>query len=285
MSCCSSTSNTSQTSTATKPGQAAALSEATALPTTTAADMQPLAVAPLSSDQQGGISLAEKTAAAPPINTGTVVDESGPLGSIASYINPYVSAALAPTVRAIQLNTGQQQKTNDANATEAGAFGDARNGIATGLTNFYGDQAVGDAVGKGYSDAFNQAMQNRQIDLSRFTSEQQQDLQNAWQAVNGLMTAGGVVQGEDQAKNQSTYDYYLQKYGNDYAMLNALNQTIAGGPVTTNTNSTTTSPDNALESLLGSAVKGVAGTSAVGNAVAGGLSSAGTGLTALLGML
>lgn len=270
-SCCNSTQKTEGTTTQTKPGQDEALNMARNLGATTAADMKPLDIAPLASDQLGGIGLAEKTSMAPPINTGRSVDENNVLGSISDYINPYVSNALAPTVRAIQLQKAQNGKSIDANATEAGAFGDARHGIQGGMNDFYGDQAVGDAVGKGYSDAFQQAMNNRQVDLSRFTSEQQQDFQNAWQAVNGLMTAGGVVQGEDQAKNQSTYDYFLQKYGNDYAMLDALNKTVAGGPVTTHSTSTTSSPDNSLEKLLGSAAAGYAGSSAGSAAITAGL--------------
>lgn len=100
------------------------------------------------------------------VQVGTVVDPNGPLGSIASYMDPEIANSLIPAISAIQLQANQQQNQNNAQATEEGAFGDARQGVQSGLIDFNEDTSIGNTADTAYENAFNQAMSEREQDLS-----------------------------------------------------------------------------------------------------------------------
>lgn len=80
-------------------------------------------------------------------------------GAIASYMNPYIEQALAPQIQDLNLQLGQQQQQINTQATQAGAFGDARQGAAQALTSLYGDQAMNQLIGTGYGNAYTAAQQ------------------------------------------------------------------------------------------------------------------------------
>lgn len=80
-------------------------------------------------------------------------------GVIQSYMSPFVQAALAPQVTALNEQLGQQQRQIDAQATQANAFGDARQGAASALANFYGNQSMAGLLGQGYNTAYSNALQ------------------------------------------------------------------------------------------------------------------------------
>jgi hypothetical protein len=79
--------------------------------------------------------------------------------SVGQFMNPYIEQALAPQMQDLQLQLAQQQRGIDQQATQANAFGDARQGAAQSLQNLYGNQAMNQLVGTGYNNAYSQALQ------------------------------------------------------------------------------------------------------------------------------
>lgn len=114
----------------------------------------------------GGVNALQNAAAGSSnVNTGMNIIGSALGGSpanagvIQGYMSPYVSQALAPQVTALQTQLGQQQNAINAQATQAGAFGDARQGAEQALQNFYGNQSLSGLVGQGYNTAYSNALQ------------------------------------------------------------------------------------------------------------------------------
>jgi len=79
-----------------------------------------------------------------------------------NYMNPYLQASLAPQEALLQQQQGQQGAANQAQATQAGAFGGSRMGVQTGLQNEANQLAMSNLVGQGYNTAFNTANTNMQ---------------------------------------------------------------------------------------------------------------------------
>jgi len=88
-------------------------------------------------------------------------------GAAAQYMDPYVMQALAPALQQLGISQQQQQNQIGAQATQAGAFGDARQGAAESLNNFYGNLAQNDLIGQGMSQAYNSGLGAFQADQSR----------------------------------------------------------------------------------------------------------------------
>lgn len=86
-----------------------------------------------------------------------------------AYMDPYVMQALAPQLAQLDIQRGQNQLAINKNASQAGAFGDARNGVESALNNFYGDITKQGVIGQGLSNAYNTGMQ-------AFNQGQQQQL-------------------------------------------------------------------------------------------------------------
>ena len=108
--------------------------------------------------------------------------------TVQQFMNPYVQASLAPQL--LQLNTqlAQQQNQIGGQATQAGAFGDARQGVQSALANYYGNQSVAGVEAQGYNTAYNDAQQGIQA-----------------QRALGLQQSGqgqSAIQGQQQATAQ-----------------------------------------------------------------------------------
>lgn len=128
--------------------------------------------------------------AAPTLSTRGIMDESGPLGSLASYINPYLEQVLNPQIREINEASDRNRRNIASEATMAGAFGDARHGIMEGENFEKTNQAISDATGKATSDAFINALTQRQQDMGRFDSMTSQDAALTENAQGRRLAAG-----------------------------------------------------------------------------------------------
>jgi hypothetical protein len=83
-------------------------------------------------------------------------------------MNPYLQATLGPQIEAIRKAAAQAMKGNQARATMAGAFGDARHGVIDMGTIENQIRAEGDATAYGFKNAWDQAMGLRGTDVNRF---------------------------------------------------------------------------------------------------------------------
>lgn len=212
-----------------------------------------------------------------PISTERTVDENGRLGSIESYMNPYIEAVLAPTLRKIEEASAAARKTTSAQANMAGAFGDARHGIAEAGVNRDSMLATGDAAGRAYAGAFDTALATRGADLNRFLSADTTAFDQAIRGAAGLMStqaagtqdalskltallAGGDIQrSTEQANLDADYQEFLRGQSEEYQKLDALIRSLGGAGGTAGQTQTTAKPDNSGFSLLGSLLGAMVG--------------------------
>jgi hypothetical protein len=127
-------------------------------------------------------------------------------GNIGDYMNPYISnvenRAIDASGRALQ----QSRNQIAANASQAGAFGGSRQGIAEGVAASESARNIGDLSAKLRSDAFNQATALQSSDYNRSLQAAQANqaagLQGAATNISGA-TALGALTGQAQQGRQT----------------------------------------------------------------------------------
>ena len=106
--------------------------------------------------------------------------------TVQQFMSPYVQASLNPQILAANTQYGQQQQAINAQATEGGAFGDSRQGVAQSLNNYYNNLATSGVEAQGYNTAYSNALntigQQQQLGLN-----QTQLGQNAWNQASGII--------------------------------------------------------------------------------------------------
>ena len=135
-------------------------------------------------------------------------------GTAQQYMNPYLMASLAPQLAIQQQLQGAAQQTQNAQATQAGAFGGSRAGVqaaATGLNNQLANQNL---IGQGFNTAYNNA-------ANQFNTEQQLGAQNAQFGANlGLQGLNTALQGANTlgtlGQNQYTQNMGINQLQNQY---------------------------------------------------------------------
>lgn len=184
------------------------------------------------------------------------------------YMNPYAMAALAPQLQQLQIQQGQNQLALDKSSTQAGAFGDARAGVAQGLNNFYGNMAQNDLVGQGMNTAYNNAYQAFQQNTANQLAQGQQfgQLGNEAQTLglaggNANFNAGSQQQQLQQTQLSTAYQNWLQQQNQPIDMLNLRIGALANSPYNTQQYSTL-APSNATAMNIGAfgALAGGAGS-------------------------
>lgn len=213
------------------------------------------------------------------VSTTRVIDNvpgQGAGGSTADYMNPYLAQVLAPQLREIDQQAVENQKGLDARAAMGGAFGDARSGFEASQNTKNANLLRSDTTGRGYSDAFNNAMGLKTADINRLlnagqfnASMNEQGLARALQGgqalqgldkyntgrqadlANLLQQFGATGRGIDQAKLDAAYQEFAKKqqYPLDIAKLIAGG--VAGAPGNTTGTTEKQAPDNSGWGLLG----------------------------------
>jgi len=214
-------------------------------------------VAGFNDTQKNAFSGIADWAGTPQEDMGRVVDETGKLGSISDYINPYIEQSLQPGIKDIDRAAATERARIGDMAGNSNAFGDARHGVLEGTADSNRVEAIGDLSYGAHADAYNSAMGLRSGDLNRFTSDRDKELQNRWQQLAGLLSAGTLQQGNKQAQLDTKYEGYQAAQQSEYDKLAALMSVLNGVPYGTTTKSKTKSkektPDNTLASILGAA--------------------------------
>ena len=134
-----------------------------------------------------------------------------PGGSTQDYMDPFLDQVLAPALRNINLGTDYGLHKNDAMAHMAGAFGDSGHGIERSKTINDGAVAAGDATGRLYSAAYDDAMTRKGADIDRMRGQQDDTVQR----LLSLFNMGGVEQGTKQAKLDADFEEFLRRTGFD----------------------------------------------------------------------
>jgi hypothetical protein len=154
---------------------------------------------------------------------GTAASRSGDLyaqqatnpNAVQAYMNPYIQDALAPQLK--MLNQQQQMDAQQINAGAAGqgAFGGNRATLAQGLSAQNYDLARQQAIGQGYTNAFNQAQQAQQFGANLGLQGLQAGMQGQQVGLAGLGTAmqGSQVGLQGVAGAQAGYSGATQAGG------------------------------------------------------------------------
>ena len=164
-----------------------------------------------------------------------------PTGIAAQYMNPYLQNVLDPQLAELRRqNDITQQKTN-AGLTSQGAFGGGRQAIMNSENNRNLMQEMNKTVGTGYSNAYDKAM-------GQFNIEQGQ----AKTLADMIAQQGATQQGLNQAGVTADYNEFLAQ--RDYPMKQTqyLQSMLQGLPISTvSTSQASQTPLGTLQSTVG----------------------------------
>jgi hypothetical protein len=143
----------------------------------------------------------------------------------AQYMNPYLQQSLAPQIELMRQQQAQQGAQMAGQATQAGAFGGSRFGLAQAQQNLNNQLAQQNLIGQGYNTAYQQAAQQYNADQAR----RLQGLQTGLQAAGTLGQLGAQEFGQQQAAiglqgQMGAQQQQLQQLGLDQAYQEFLNQ-------------------------------------------------------------
>ena len=167
------------------------------------------------------------------------------VGTVESYMNPYLEAVLAPQRRAAEETAAKQRLETAGRLSQAGAYGGSRQAYleAEGQRNL--QQLLSDITGKGYASAFDVAQKQRQSDIdtglrglaaqtaatqaltSAGTQEQAAGIQNIAQQ----LAAGATQRDIEQQGLTADYNQYLRELAYPKEQLEFQRQMISGLPV------------------------------------------------------
>ena len=141
-------------------------------------------------------------------------------------MNPFLEAALDPTLRAIREQQTQTLQGLGSQAQAAGAFGGSRQGVLEAQTLGRFGQQMGDVIGTGYAQAFDRATnlmgdeQSRQLAGASALSQAANQLRQVGYAdADVLRTLGAEERGLMQSQLESDYQDYLRSQAFPYQSL------------------------------------------------------------------
>ena len=147
---------------------------------------------------------------------------------VQQYMNPFLEAALDPTLRAIREQQTQTLQGLGSQAQAAGAFGGSRQGVLEAQTLGRFGQQMGDVIGTGYAQAFDRATnlmgdeQSRQLAGASALSQAANQLRQVGFAdADVLRTLGAEERGLQQAQMEADYNEYLRSQAFPYQSLQA----------------------------------------------------------------
>lgn len=177
--------------------------------------------------------------------------------SAQQYMSPYAQAALQPQITAEQNQLGLQQDQTNAQATSAGAFGDARQGVENSLNNYNANQTLAGIESTGMNTAYNAGLgafqtANQQLQTagSQFASlgGAQQSLGET--GAGAMQTAGAQQQQLTQQQLTESYNNFLNQANWGQNELGLQESALSNSPYN-NTNYISLAPTNSSAANLG----------------------------------
>ena len=190
----------------------------------------------LQQQQQAGLSEVAKTGYTPTQFKGGIFDTS----AAQQYMNPYLSAALDPQLQELRRQGQITNLGNQAQATKMGAFGSS----GSALMQTEGQRNVMDkmqqALGQGYSTAYDKAMaqynadQNRQMDVQKDTEASRQFSANfGLKSLGELGVAGATQRDIEQQGLTADKAQFEEARDNPYKQVQFQKSLLTGLPITT----------------------------------------------------
>jgi len=152
----------------------------------------------------------------------TTPTQTSPTGIAANYMNPYLSAVLAPQLSELQRQAQIAQMRQASKLTGAGAYGGSRQAIMDAELQRNLLQEMNRTIGTGYATAYDKAME-------QFNKEQAQAM-----GLAGMLSGAGAVQrGIEQEGITADLNEFLQQRDYPMKQLQFLQSMLQGLPIST----------------------------------------------------
>jgi len=158
-------------------------------------------------------------------STGVTGQQAGPGGIAANYMNPYLSAVLTPQLDELRRQSQMTQMGNAAKLAQAGGYGGSRQAIIDAETQRNLLQEQNKAIGTGYSNAYDRAM-------GQFNVEQGQ----AKTLADMMSGAGAQQRGIEQEGITADYNEFLAQRDYPQKQVQFLQSMLQTLPISTVTN-------------------------------------------------
>lgn len=150
---------------------------------------------------------------------------SQPTGIAAQYMNPYLQSVLQPQLEELRRQSQINLQPSLTKMTQAGGFGGGRQAIMESEANRNLLQAQNQAIGQGYANAYDKAMQ-------QFNTEQGQ----AKTLADMMGQAGAQQRGIEQEGITADYNEFLAQRDYPQKMLQFQQSMLQGLPISTVSN-------------------------------------------------
>ena len=157
--------------------------------------------------------------------TGGGQSTTAPLGIASQYMNPYLQSVLQPQLEELRRQSQINAQPGMAKMTQAGGFGGGRQAIMESEANRNLLQQQNQAIGTGYANAFDKAMQ-------QFNTEQGQ----AKTLADLMGTAGAQQRGIEQEGITADYNEFLAQRDDPLKKVQFLQSMLQGLPISTVSN-------------------------------------------------
>jgi len=168
----------------------------------------------------GAYNLPQMTSTGITNNTNT-----GPTGTAAQYMNPYLQGVLQPQLEELRRQSQINLQPNLAKLTQAGGYGGGRQAIMQSEADRNLLQTQNQAIGTGYSNAYDKAMQ-------QFNTEQGQ----AKTLADLMGQAGAQQRGIEQEGITADYNEFLAQRDDPLKKVQFLQSMLQGLPISTVSN-------------------------------------------------
>lgn len=169
------------------------------------------------------------------------------------YMSPYEQTALNSQLNTMKQSLAQQQNSIDSQATQANAFGDARQSVASTLANQNADLQMANVEANGMNDAYNTALSASQNQNAQRLGAYATGSQTGLSALSALQQQQQLaLSGVNSAANIDSQNYQnaLSGLTNSSSAANQdENTALSGVSTANNTSSNTTSNYNTLAQL------------------------------------
>jgi len=157
--------------------------------------------------------------------TGGGQSTSAPLGIASQYMNPYLQSVLQPQLEELRRQSQINAQPGMAKMTQAGGYGGGRQAIMESENNRNLLQMQNQAIGTGYSNAYDKAMQ-------QFNTEQGQ----AKTLADLMGQAGAQQRGIEQEGITADYNEFLAQRDDPLKKVQFLQSMLQGLPISTVSN-------------------------------------------------
>lgn len=174
-------------------------------------------------------------------------------GGVQDYMNPYIDNVLNRTQNRIRESTNSaRQWSSNQSAHGAGAFGDARHGIADAEIEKGGIEAMADAAAQGYAGAYDNAQSMRNADINRLFQQAEFDRQGQDQVleyIDSLFRSGSAEQSLNQQNASLMYEDFLRQWNYPVEMFNLMQAALGQSPYGQTSAQTSPGPSMASQGL------------------------------------